>query len=85
MKWLSTEIPVNSTILDLSQSLTTDQMLPIPIANILVQRGMDSYEKAKHFFVPKKEHLHDPFLMKGMDIATQRILKAKLNKESILV
>ena len=85
MKWLSTEIPVNSTILDLSQALATDQILPIPIANILVQRGMDSYEKAKHFFVPKKEHLHDPFLMKGMDIATQRILQAKLNNETILV
>jgi len=37
-----------------------------PIANLLVQRGIKTFEEAKAFFRPSLENLHDPFLMKDM-------------------
>lgn len=52
---------------------------------MLVNRGFDSFEKAKAFFRPDLQQLHDPFLMKDMDIATNRILRAFEKKEKILV
>jgi single-stranded-DNA-specific exonuclease len=55
------------------------------LCNILVQRGIDTYEKAKQFFRPQLEDLHDPFLMKDMEKATTRILSAFEAKENILV
>jgi single-stranded-DNA-specific exonuclease len=51
------------------------------ICKILVQRGLDSYEKTKRFFRPVLEDLHDPFLMKDMDKATNRIFQAIREKE----
>lgn len=55
------------------------------MAEILVQRGIDSFESAKKFFRPSLDMLHDPFRMKDMDKAVTRILHAFENKESILV
>lgn len=55
------------------------------LCNILTQRGIDTYEKAKTFFRPQLSHLHDPFLMKDMDKAVNRILSAFSNNEKILV
>ncbi len=55
------------------------------IGNLLVQRGIEDYEQAKHFFRPSLESLHNPFLMKDMDKAVERIIKATKNKEKILV
>lgn len=55
------------------------------LCNILVQRGIDDYEKAKKFFRPQLEDLHDPFLMKDMSKATERILSAFSYQEKILV
>lgn len=55
------------------------------IANLLAQRGIDSYEKAKSFFRPSLDELHDPFLMKDMDKAVDRILLAIERKEKILL
>lgn len=55
------------------------------IANLLVQRGVDSYEKAKDFFRPELDKLHDPFLMKDMDKAIERLDNAIENNEKILV
>ena len=42
------------------------------LANLLVQRGIDTLEKAKKFFNPQLSDLHDPFLMKDMDKAVGR-------------
>ena len=56
-----------------------------PIANLLYQRGITTFEDAKEFFRPELSHLHDPFLMKDMDKAVSRIEKAIENKEKILV
>ncbi len=55
------------------------------IASLLVQRGIETFEEAKIFFRPTLEQLHDPFLMKDMDKAVERILKAIEAQERILV
>lgn len=55
------------------------------ICSILVQRGLDSFEKAKSYFRPQLTDLHDPWLMKDMDKAVLRILQAKNANEKILV
>ncbi len=55
------------------------------ICKILVQRSVDNFEKAKDFFRPNLEQLHDPFLMKDMQLAVDRILSAISKKEKILV
>ncbi len=65
----------------LSEELNVDQVL----ANLLVQRDITSYDEAKKFFRPSLTDLHDPFLMKDMDLAIARLEKAILSKEKILV
>ena len=55
------------------------------ICKILVQRGLDDFDKSKAYFRPKLTSLHDPYLMKDMDIAVLRISNAFNKKEKILV
>ena len=56
------------------------------LCKLLVQRGVLNYESAKKFFRPLLEaHLYDPFLMKDMDKAIERIDRAMNNKEKILI
>ncbi len=55
------------------------------LANLLIHRGVNDYESAKIFFRPSLDHLHDPFMMKDMDKAIQRIHQAIQHKEKILV
>ncbi|MEO7120357.1 MAG: single-stranded-DNA-specific exonuclease RecJ [Ginsengibacter sp.] len=59
--------------------------ISLPLCKILVQRGIDTFEKAKDYFRPQLAQLHDPFLMKDMSKAVERILKAINNNEKILV
>jgi single-stranded-DNA-specific exonuclease len=65
----------------LQRSLTISKVL----CKILVQRGIDTFNKAKNYFRPQLSHLHDPFLMKDMDKAVDRILSAIKENEKILV
>src|SRR5947208_16945140 len=65
----------------LHRSLTINPSL----CNILVERDIDTFDKAKDYFRPQLSHLHDPFLMKDMDKAVTRILAAINNHEKILV
>jgi len=69
------------TVQLLSQALNIDHNL----ANLLAQRGIKTFEEARSFFRPSLEELHDPFLMKDMDKAVERIEKAIKNGEKILV
>jgi single-stranded-DNA-specific exonuclease len=55
------------------------------LANMLINRGVESFEEAKEYFRPSLSQLHDPFLMKDMDQAIERIEKAIQNEEKILV
>ena len=45
----------------------------LSFAKYLVQRGIETFEKAKDFFRPQLSDLHDPWLMKDMDKAVERI------------
>jgi single-stranded-DNA-specific exonuclease len=68
-----------------SKSLSKEINVSTPIANILVQRGIDTFDKAKQFFRPKITDLHDPFLMKDMDKAYERLKEAVYNGEPMMV
>ncbi|MEI2745661.1 MAG: single-stranded-DNA-specific exonuclease RecJ [Ottowia sp.] len=81
MRWTQKSIPEKTKINSLQDVLNLDEVL----ATILAQRGVENLEEAKHFFRPSLEDLHNPFLMKNMDKAVNRIEKAIKNKENILV
>lgn len=81
MRWTFKEKPQNNSAEDLAEDLSID----IKLAEILVQRNITNYEDAKRFFRPSLEDLHDPYLMKDMDIAVQRIEAAIANQENILI
>jgi len=55
------------------------------LCELLVQRGIETYEAAKKFFRPELSELHDPFLMKDMDKAVNRITEAISRNEKILI
>ncbi|HPT30491.1 MAG TPA: single-stranded-DNA-specific exonuclease RecJ, partial [Prolixibacteraceae bacterium] len=55
------------------------------IANLLVQRDIRTYNEAKSFFRPRLSELHDPFLMKDMDKAVERLQQAIDREEKVLV
>ena len=55
------------------------------LANLLAQREVQSFEEAKAFFRPEISQLHDPFLMKDMDKAVERVLRALKGNEKILI
>src|SRR6218665_286301 len=63
------------------------ESLPIdPVfCQLLVQRGITTFDAARHFFRPSLDDLHDPFLMRDMDIAVQRLDQAIRQGERILL
>jgi len=65
----------------LSAALNVD----MAIANLLVQRGIKTYQDARSFFRPRLSDLHDPFLMKDMDKAVKRLVEAIQSDEKVLV
>ncbi|WP_339874587.1 single-stranded-DNA-specific exonuclease RecJ [Olleya marilimosa] len=81
MRWTLKPKPNPETVKSLADSLQID----VPIASLLVQRGIENFEDAKSFFRPSLDHLHDPYLMKDMDKAVVRIQQAITNNENILV
>lgn len=80
-RWNYKEAGNPSIVEGLMNSLGIDRIL----ANLLAQRGIETYEQAKKFFRPALEDLYDPFLMKGMQEAVARIEKAIAAGEKILV
>lgn len=81
MRWKLKPIPNIEKVNRLAEELSIDKS----IASILVQRNIDSFEQAKHFFRPNLSDLHNPFLMKDMDIAIERIEYAIEKGENILI
>ncbi len=59
--------------------------IPKTLARILLNRQIDSFEKARVYFRPDLEHLYDPFLMKDMDKAVERLHRALQTGEKILI
>lgn len=55
------------------------------LCTILAARDISNYEEAEKYFRPKLSHLHDPFLMKDMNKAVERILEARSSQQKILV
>lgn len=74
-----------SAPVEITERLIKDINVNPVIANLLWHRGITTYEEAKLFFRPQLTHLHDPFLMKDMDKAIDRIENAIKNKEKILI
>ena len=60
-------------------------VFPKVLVNLLYQRGMDDREKIQGYLRPEVGQLHDPFLMKDMDVAVERILGAIRKGEKILL
>jgi len=81
MRWTLKPNPNSEKKQELATALGIDDVL----AGLLVQRGVDTFAKAKSFFRPALKDLHDPFLMTDMQAAVDRIKKAILNQEHILV
>lgn len=80
-KWIVKEPGNPAAVRRLSQELGVDPVL----ANLLVQRGITTFGQAREFFRPDLSMLHDPFLMKDMEVAVERLHKAIENRENILV
>jgi len=67
------------------ESLASELNIHKTLAHLLIQRGHDTFDKAKVFFRPTMDMLHDPFLMKDMDLAVERINQAISKEEKVLV
>lgn len=81
MRWTIKPKPEQSQIEALAAVLKVEDL----VAQLLLQRGITNYEEAKKFFRPQLSDLHDPFLMKDMDKAVERIEKAIAGQENILI
>ena len=80
-RWVLKEKGDPEIVARLCQELSIDENL----VQLLVQRGITTFDEAKDFFRPSLDKLHDPFLMKDMDKAILRIEEAFKNKEHILI
>ena len=79
--WKMREGADAENIRQLSSELGVDPVL----AELLVQRNVRTFEQARSFFRPNLADLHDPFLMKDMDMAVERVRQAVVSGEKILV
>jgi single-stranded-DNA-specific exonuclease len=80
-KWTIRPMASHEQIEELAQSINVSN----PIANLLIQRGVTNYQQAKDFFRPDLNLLHDPFLMKDMAVAVNRLEMAVRNQETVMV
>ncbi len=80
-RWIKKATPSEDQVKALSQTLNINPLL----SSILIQRGIDTFEKAKAFFRPTLDDLHNPFLMQDMEKAVQRLHRAINANEKILI
>jgi single-stranded-DNA-specific exonuclease len=80
-RWIYKNTPPAEQVEALSKAININSYL----STILLQRGIKDYESAKNFFRPALDHLHDPFLLKDMDHAVDRLKAAIDKKEKILI
>jgi single-stranded-DNA-specific exonuclease len=67
------------------ERLSRESNIPYTIARILINRGIETSEQVDRFFNPSNSHLHDPFLMRDMDKAVERIVQALGRRERIAI
>lgn len=75
----------SKTDVKITNKLCEELNINAVLAELLVNRGIGSFDEAKQFFRPQLSDLHDPFLMKDMEKAISRIIQAIGNKEKILI
>jgi single-stranded-DNA-specific exonuclease len=80
-RWIIKNTPENGKVEQLSKEINVNPVL----SSVLIQRGIDTYKKAKSYFRPSLDSLHDPFLMEDMDLAIERLNRAIHNAENILI
>jgi len=80
-RWTAKIEPDKDVVEALSKAINLNKVL----TSVLVQRGINTYEEAKRFFRPQLSYLHDPFIMKGMDLAVKRIHTAMELGQKILI
>ena len=80
-KWIVKEAADPAKVEKLSAEVGIDRVL----SQLLVARGVETFEQARRFFRPSLDDLFDPFLMKDMDVAVERLRKAITGGEKILV
>ena len=81
MRWEPKLKPDLTKVIKIQEEL----QVPEPIAALLIQRGIEDFDTAKAFFRPQLANLHDPFLMKDMDLAVDRIDQACRDQETLMV
>ena len=79
--WTLKALPEKDIVNSLKESLGVSEL----VATLLAQRGIETYKQAKKFFRPKLSDLYNPFLMKDMDKAVERLHRAISSNERILV
>mgnify|MGYP000300711142 CR=1 FL=1 len=80
-RWELAEKPETTT----TQKLIHELGINETVADLLVNRGITTFDKAKEFFRPSVDYLHDPYLLKDMDKAVSRILDAVEQGEKVLI
>ena len=80
-RWILNKAVDKQQVADIVKALGIDENL----ATLLVQRGIVTFDEAKIFFRPSLNQLHDPYLMKDMDRAVDRVVQAIDNGEKILI
>ena len=78
-------LPITPEEEEVSQRLTHELVISPILCRLLAQRGIKSSAAARKFFRPQLPDLHDPFLMKDMDVAVERLNRAMGRKERILI
>jgi len=81
MRWRSLPVPNAGITEALTAQVTKDPLL----SHLLASRGVKDFSGAKEFFRPSIAHLHDPYRMKDMDVAVERIEKARITQEHLMV
>ena len=82
-KWIYSELTDEQN--EIKNKLATELSISPVLAKLLVQRGIVTFDDARSFFRPDLNDLHDPFLMKDMDKAVERLTKAMQRNEKILI
>ncbi len=82
-KWVYTELSEEQE--QIKNRLADELSISPILAQLLIQREITTFEEARSFFRPDLNDLHDPFLMKDMDLAVERLTKAMHNNEKILI